>query len=118
MNKLLTALILSATALTAQAGDSTNISCDITYENGKQKTFQAELLLDPKVMSGQIDGRKISIANFGDRYTIDELRHEGYHFALNRSTLEITDGIQFEGFAFFPDKYVGKCAIAQSNNKI
>jgi hypothetical protein len=117
MNKLLTALILSATALTAQAGDSTNISCDITYENGKQKTFQAELFLDPKVMSGQIDGRKVSIANFGDRYTIDG-HTEGYHFALNRSTLEITDGIQFEGFAFFPDKYVGKCAIVQSNNKI
>ena len=118
MNKLIFAMLLSVASV-AHA-DTKNLSCDIIIEGNKQKTIQMELHLDPKVMSGQVNGRTVSIANFGDIYTVDDVAASGgYHFYLNRSTLEITKGISFmEGLGFIPDNFVGKCSITKTNNVI
>jgi hypothetical protein len=118
MKRLIPAIILATAAITAQANTVT-LSCDITFEDGKQKTFQAELHLDPKSMSGQVEGYTVSIANFGNIYTIDTSSQYGHHFALNRETLAITDGITWtSAWSFFPDKYTGKCQKIQTNNQI
>jgi hypothetical protein len=117
MNKLLTALILTATAATAQA-NTVNLSCNLTIANGKQKTIQLELHVDPRTMYGIVDGRRASMGNHGDFYTVDT-ENQAYHFMINRSTLAISEGLTFmEGFGFMPDDFVGNCQKIQTNNQI
>jgi hypothetical protein len=117
MKKLIVAGILSLTALSAQA-NVVNLTCDLTIETGKQKSIPVELHLDSKAMYAIVDGRQASIGNFGDFYTVDTAGN-GYHFRIDRSSLEISQGLSFfEGFGLVPDNFVGKCQVTQTNNKI
>ena len=65
-----------------------------------------------------VDGRQASIGNFGNFYTVDT-PNTGYHFRIDRSTLEISQGLSFfEGFGLVPDNFIGKCQVTPTNNKI
>jgi len=110
MNKLLTALILSAITVTAQAGDI-SLECDYIGGGGESKT--KSLVFDPQAGTGMF-GKSILISRpVGNTYVLTDkvLGPLGGTFTLNRETLNLK--IEAMGNSFF-----GQCKVAQSNNKI
>ena len=110
MNKLLTALILSATALTAQAGDI-SLRCDYTGVDGSQNT--APLVFDPQAGTGMFGKSILTSRPVGNTYVLTDkiLGAIAGTYTLNRETLNLK--IEAMG-----NTLPGQCKIAQSNNKI
>lgn len=114
MKKLLLGAIMLS-SLTAQAKE-VSLSCTYSYSN---KEVVADFIFnsDPTSMQGTFKGDRVTLSNFGEFYTVDSFG-TGYHFRLNRQTLELS-GISFkEGLGFIPDDIKGQCHISESKNKI
>ena len=110
MNKLLTALILVATAAAAQAGDI-SLGCDYTGIDGSQKT--ASLVFDPQAGTGAFGKSVLTSRPVGNTYVLTDkvLGPIAGTYTINRETLNLK--IEAMGNTFS-----GQCKVAQSNNKI
>jgi hypothetical protein len=108
MKQLITAVILTATAITAQAK---NIALDCTFTNDKGGVRSIPLLFDPELKTGIIvrpgPGVISLVVNTSvSEYTLVDMI--GTPYTINRETL-----------AFMVDRRLpGQCEISKTNNKI
>jgi hypothetical protein len=106
MKQLITAVILTATAITAQAKD---IALDCTYKgvNGKDYTLLASF--DPELKTGKFGPFDVIVNTFGSEY---KLRlDDATTYTINRETLAFMGEVSF-------NKLPGQCEISKTNNKI
>jgi hypothetical protein len=106
MKQLITAVILAATAITAQAADVA-LNCSFTARDGETKTQLVQL----NTASGgaSIGSQQYSLRSFGNTYVL--IGRIGDEHTINRETL----AYKIEAFGNVMN---GSCAIAKSNNKI
>ena len=108
MNKLLTALILSITAVTAQAAEI-NLDCEyVGVDSSKQ---QVRATFDPVLGGGSVSKLQVAVQTRGQNYVLLETRI-GITYTINRETLDLT-------IQSFSNTLKGSCKVAtQSKNKI
>ena len=108
MNKHLTALILSVTAITAQAAEI-NLDCEYTGVTGTQQ--QVRVIFDPVLGGGSVGKLEVSVQTRGQNYVLVDTRFGTSH-TINRETLDLT-------IRSFGNILKGSCKVAtQSKNKI
>ena len=104
--KLITSLILSATALTAQASDVA-LNCAYTGVDG---SAQSQLVnLNTSANGASIGSQQYSLRSFGNTYVLTG--RAGDQHTINRETLAYKIEV-------FGNVLNGLCVIAKSNNKI
>ena len=105
--KLITALILSVTALTAQAAEI-NLECSYI---GVDKSIQtASAVFDPELKSGSFNKMTVNVQTAGSNYILVEPRI-GVTYTVNRESLALT-------IQAFSNTLSGNCKVATSKNKI
>lgn len=106
MNKLITALILSVTAITAQAADVA-LNCAYTGADG---SAQSQLVqLNTSANGASIGSQQYSLRSFGNSYVLTG--RIGDEHTINRETLAYK-------VVVFGKVINGSCSVAKSNNKI
>ena len=106
MKTLITALILSATAITAQAADI-SLNCSYTGVSG---TARSQVIQFNTTSTGaSIGTEKYSLESFGNSYVLVGV--VGDQHTINRETLAYK-------VAVFGNVITGSCAVVKSKNKI
>ena len=106
MNKLLTALILVATAATAQANDVA-VNCSYTGVNGSAQSMLIQM--NTASNGASVGNQQYSLRAFGNSYVL--VGRLGDEITINRETLSYKMEV-------FGKKFTGACEVAKSNNKI
>jgi hypothetical protein len=106
MKQLITALILVATAATAQAAD---ISLNCSYTGVDGSAMSRVVQLNTTSNGASIGTQQYSLRAFGNQYVL--VGRIGDEHTINRETL----AYKIEAFG---NKMTGSCVVAQSNNKI
>jgi len=109
MNKLLTALILTATALTTQAKEVQLTCTNSNAVNGK--SFDMMIDSDAKLGSYGDNPSKLT-GKSGNIYVFSYIGNEKFGYMIDRNSLEFNT--TYQGLAIA----AGKCTMSQSNNKI
>jgi hypothetical protein len=108
MKQLITAVILTATAITAQAK---NISLDCTFTNVNGGVGTMSFLFDPELKTGIIPGQPPGVGSLVVNTSVSEYTLVGITempFTINRETLAL----------MINKKLPGQCEISKNNNKI
>jgi hypothetical protein len=106
MNKLLTALILTATAATAQAKE---VVLNCTASSGK--TYSMMIDVDAKLGSyGNVPSKLTGKS--GNIYVFSYIGNEQFGYMVDRNSLEFNTTYQGKAMA------AGKCTMSQTNSKI